>query len=94
MFFCVSVLRIADHGHTMPGMSKAKTVNKTLGERIREARLGAGYTRARDLSVELDVSESRISRWENDHVMPRADTIAEIARVCHVTTDYLLGVSR
>lgn len=60
-----------------------------MGPRIRSAREAAGYS-ACELARRIRKHPSQISRWELGAFEPQASTIAEIARECRVTTDWLL----
>lgn len=51
-----------------------------LGQRIRQARLGAGMTREH-FAVALNVSFSTVGRWETDGTSPTLRKLAEIAQV-------------
>lgn len=62
-----------------------------VNERIRLARLAAGLTQD-DLSRATGRPKASIGNWETKHEPP-ASAIAEIAKACHVTADYLVGLS-
>ena len=63
-----------------------------LGDRIKAARIAAGYKRQRDLATALNVYEARVNEWECGRAEPKLSTVVEIAAACGVSTDYLLGV--
>ena len=46
----------------------------------------------KDLADKLYVTAQAVSRWENGEVEPSVTTIAEIAKIFNVSTDYILGV--
>lgn len=52
---------------------------RTIGSRIREARLSAGMTQA-TLAHATRTRERNIVRWENGHNEPRFEHVAAIAR--------------
>ncbi len=62
-----------------------------IGNNIKNLRVKAGLTQ-KDLADKLFVTPQAISRWENEEVEPSSSTIAEIAKIFHVTTDEILGV--
>ena len=69
----------------------------TFGERLAEARKGAGLTQEQ-LGIELgsdgrDLGKGAISSWENGGSHP---TSAQLTKVCarlNVSADYLLGIT-
>lgn len=58
--------------------------------KIKEARERAGLTQSQ-LADKLGISFATLSGYETGRHDPRSDTLAEIARICRTTTDYLLG---
>ncbi len=61
-----------------------------LGKRIKELRKQNHLTQA-ELGSKLGVIKQTISSWENEISSPNNDTLANIASIFGVTTDYLLG---
>lgn len=61
-----------------------------LGKRIKELRKRNHLTQA-ELGSKLGVIKQTISSWENEISSPNNDTLANIASIFGVTTDYLLG---
>ncbi len=61
-----------------------------LGKRIKELRKQNHLTQA-ELGSKLGVIKQTISSWENGISSPNNDTLANIASIFGVTTDYLLG---
>lgn len=61
-----------------------------LGKRIKELRKQNHLTQA-ELGSKLGVIKQTVSSWENDVSSPNNDTLANIASIFGVTTDYLLG---
>lgn len=55
------------------------TQNKTLGERLRKARLDLGLTMV-ELADQLGVSESSIRAWERGYYRPGRDALQRIKR--------------
>lgn len=74
---------------------------EALAQRIREARLRAGFSQA-DLAERLRklsrgdkaTSGVDVSRWERGLNCPHPDTVALIAKACGTTPSYLLGEQR
>lgn len=61
-----------------------------LGTRIKELRKQNNLTQA-ELGAKLGVIKQTISSWENGISSPSNDTLANLASIFGVTTDYLLG---
>ena len=62
---------------------------KTMGTRLKELRLSAGYT-GEEVGRMLQVSKSAISMWEKDLRSPSADLIERFADIYGVSTDYII----
>lgn len=62
---------------------------KTMGTRLKELRLNAGYT-GEEVGRILQVSKSAISMWEKDLRSPSADLIERFADIYGVSTDYII----
>ena len=63
-----------------------------FGKRLKEERMGKGLTQ-RQLSNEINISQSVIALWETKKREPNLDTLIMIAKFFDVTTDYLLGLT-
>jgi len=63
----------------------------SIGERIMRARLNGGYRSQAQLANAMGINRSLIGQWEAHHKMPGRENLAKIAKLCAVTTDYLLG---
>jgi len=63
------------------------------GEILTELRKDSGLTQ-KELGEMLSVSPTTISAYERNKTTPNDDTKIEIARIFHISLDYLLGVSR
>ena len=61
----------------------------TFGERLKLLREGK-YSQE-ELANMLNVHSVTISKWENNVQEPRANKVAELARILGTTTAYLLG---
>lgn len=66
--------------------------NGMRGDRLRTARELRGYTQS-ELSELLNLGEKEIWRYENGKSKPIGETVAKIAEMLKVSTDYLLGMS-
>lgn len=62
---------------------------KTMGTRLKELRMNAGYT-GEKVGRMLQVSKSAISMWEKDLRSPSADLIERFADIYGVSTDYII----
>ena len=60
-------------------------------KKYREARKGAGI-RPETAASKLGVSITTLLNWERGDTVPNADSIANMAKLYGVTTDYLLGL--
>lgn len=62
------------------------------GERLKELRKKYGYSREK-LAELLNIGESNIPRYERGENTPSGDTVAKMAQILNVSSDYLLGLS-
>ena len=60
--------------------------------KIKEARQAAGISQ-RDLAARLGISPPTLSGYENGSHDPKSDLLSEIADICDVSVDFLLGRS-
>lgn len=60
-------------------------------DNIRTLRMKYGMSQA-DLAKKLDVTRSSINAWESGLSTPTTQYIVALARLFHVSTDYLLGI--
>lgn len=60
-----------------------------LGEKIALCRKKAGLSQE-ELASRLALSRQAVSRWETGAAAPDIEKVAELSRLFHVTTDYLL----
>jgi transcriptional regulator with XRE-family HTH domain len=61
----------------------------TFGEKLKKARMEAGYTQ-NELANKLTVSRAAIAKWETDRGMPDVANLKAIAEALSVSMDYLL----
>lgn len=66
-------------------------MDNELGNRIKQLRQQADLTQA-ELARILDVSPALISAYELGDRSPRLETLASLAILFKVSTDYLLGI--
>ena len=66
---------------------------KHFGNRLREARLGAGLSQS-ELEELSGIPKARLSRYENGHVEPSIQTLARLSRALNVSEASLLGDQR
>ena len=66
---------------------------KHFGNRLREARVGAGLSQS-ELEELSGIPKARLSRYENGHVEPSIQTLARLARALNVSEASLLGDQR
>lgn len=64
---------------------------QNFGKRIKELRKSAGMTQ-QQLAERIWVSKAAISNYELYERSPSPEILIKLARVFHVSTDYLLGI--
>ncbi len=62
-----------------------------LGRRIQELRSGCGWSQV-EVARRLGVTKQTVSNWENENIQPSIDILVRLARLFHVSADYLLGL--
>lgn len=62
-----------------------------LGQRINALRLSFGWSQV-ELAKKLNITKQTVSNWENENIMPSIEMLVRMAKLFHVTTDYLLGL--
>ena len=62
-----------------------------FGQRLKELRLQAGMTQ-KQLADRIWVSKAAIGNYELSDRKPSLEIIIKLAKVFHVSTDYMLGV--
>ena len=58
---------------------------------IKTLREDAGYSQAQ-LAKKLDVTHSSVNAWEMGLSTPTTHYVVELAKIFHVSTDYILGL--
>ena len=61
----------------------------TFGEKLKEARKGAGLSQEQ-FAEKMSVSRSAIAKWESDKGMPDVNNLKVMAQLLDVSVDYLL----
>lgn len=64
-----------------------------FGNTLKKLRLQEGLTQ-QELANQLGVTKSVVSYYELQERYPSPEILAKLARVFHVTTDYLLGLEQ
>ena len=62
-----------------------------LGSRIQELRGALGWSQV-ELAKHLGVAKQTVSNWENENIQPSIEMLVRLAKLFHVTTDYMLGL--
>ncbi len=62
-----------------------------ISERIRQLREQAGYSQSM-LAKKLDVTRSSVNAWEMGISAPTTQYVVAIAKLFHVSSDYMLGM--
>lgn len=62
-----------------------------LGQRINELRIALGWSQVY-LAEKLNISKQTVSNWENENIQPSIEMLVRLAKLFHVSTDYLLGL--
>ena len=70
-----------------------QTADNKIGRRIAQSRKEAGYRSQKAFAVALGVSPGAVAQWESHRKSPRRTNVTEIAKLCGVTVEYLLGLS-
>lgn len=62
-----------------------------IGDKIKELRERSGISQS-ELAKRLNVTRSSVNAWEGGLSAPTAAYLVELAKLFHVSTDYLLGL--
>ena len=63
----------------------------SLSDRVKTLREQLGITQS-ELARRVGLTRSSVNGWEMGLVIPSTAVIVELAKIFHVTTDYLLGL--
>ena len=64
-----------------------------LGQKINELRIAMGWSQVQ-LAEKLSISKQTVSNWENENIQPSIEMLVRLAKLFHVSTDYLLGLEQ
>ena len=64
-----------------------------LGQKINELRIAMGWSQVQ-LAEKLSISKQTVSNWENENIQPSIEMLVRLAKIFHVSTDYLLGLEQ
>ena len=62
-----------------------------MGQRINELRIAMGWSQVQ-LAEKLNISKQTVSNWENENIQPSIEMLVRLAKLFHVSTDYILGL--
>lgn len=65
---------------------------ETIGSRITQLREQSGMSQS-DLARRMHVSRASVQSWECGTNYPSTDNLIALAKILHVSTDYLLNIS-
>ena len=63
-----------------------------MGERLKRARLNAGFSTMKQVSDALGLERTRYLKWEHGDAVPSLDMLVRLCRLFGVSADYLLGL--
>ncbi|MDU7577930.1 MAG: helix-turn-helix transcriptional regulator [Bacillus subtilis] len=66
----------------------------TLGQRLKEARLKAGYKSQTEAAKQLGITSQVLSNYEGGRRDPDTQTLKALAELYNVSADYLLGTEK
>lgn len=64
-----------------------------FGNTLKQLRLNAGMTQ-KELAIKVGVTKSVISYYELSERSPSPEILVKLANLFHVSTDYLLGITK
>jgi transcriptional regulator with XRE-family HTH domain len=68
---------------------KTRVINMTLGKKLRSLRAEKGLSQAA-LGEISGVNSKLLSKYENERIVPTADTLRKIAQALQISADYLI----
>jgi len=77
----------------LPKTSRYRTIMKTFAQRLRKARLAAGYKSAAKMAGVLGLEEATYRKYERGDSEPSYDTLVRVCEVLKITPNYLLPMA-
>lgn len=74
----------------MTNSSRAKSLMRGFGDRLRAARVMSGYETAKDFSADLGMQETAYRKYERGLSVPPLDRLEMIVEICETSLDFLL----
>lgn len=63
-----------------------------IGERLKQARLNAGFSSQKQVTDALGLERTRYLKWEHGDAQPPIDMLVRLCKLFGVSSDYLLGL--
>lgn len=67
-------------------------VGMDMGDRLKRARLSAGFAQQKDVAEKLGIERTRYLKWEHGDSQPPLDMLVKMCKLFGVSSDYLLGL--
>jgi ribosome-binding protein aMBF1 (putative translation factor) len=84
----VSETRFADIDRAIDEMINVRRVGRTFGERLRSARIAAGFT-LKEVAGKIGYSWIAVERWELDSCLPKPGVLWHLRHVYGVGEDWM-----
>ena len=78
----------------LPKTTRYKAIMKTFAQRLRKARLEAGYKSAAQLAGVLGLEEATYRKYERGASEPSYDTLVRVCEVLDITPNYLFPTAK
>jgi transcriptional regulator with XRE-family HTH domain len=78
----------------LPKTARYRAIMKTFAERLRKARLAAGYKSAASFAGVLSLEEATYRKYERGASEPSYDTLVRICELLDTTPNHLLPMAR
>jgi transcriptional regulator with XRE-family HTH domain len=72
---------------------RREDVRESIGARLEKARRLAGITNQQEASKALGLGVNTVGLWERNEQVPRADNLAALCKLYHVSSDWILGLT-
>lgn len=63
-----------------------------IGDRLKCARLSAGFAQQKDVAERLGIERTRYLKWEHGDSQPPLEMLVKMCKLFGVSSDYLLGL--